>query len=213
MARRLSPAAVDGCLGRRRYLPVRLQATKMVDAQQVELSELRANPLLPPCKTVGTHLVPSVMRIAPELTGGGEVVGRHAGDDFPPPFLVQLKSIATRPHVSAVVADEQRNIAEDQDAAIIGETFEGFPLPVKQKLFELALFEGSPILLSRRRQRFRMAVTQLDGPVEPGILLVGRTDSLIERIVIQPIFVLALKRRIGILLGGTVPLKSLIGFA
>jgi hypothetical protein len=119
VARRQAPASRHGGLGAGRNFPIRFQSPEMIDAQQVELGQLGADALLPPLEPVGPHLLPSVVRIAPQLAGGREIVGRHAGDHLRPSLVVQQETVAPRPDVGAVVADEERNVAENQNAPLV----------------------------------------------------------------------------------------------
>ena len=74
----------------------------------------------PPAIAVGRQRGPSVERVAPELAGGAEVVGRHAGDDGRRAALVELEQLRVGPDVGAVVGDEDRDVADDADLARVG---------------------------------------------------------------------------------------------
>ena len=64
--------------------------------------------------------VPAVQRVAPALAGGAEVVGRHAGHHGRPAVRVELEQLGPRPDVGALVGDEDRHVADDLDAALVG---------------------------------------------------------------------------------------------
>ena len=82
------------------------------------------------------HRVPVVERIAPELTVGVEVVGRHAGNRERLAARVEREQIALPPNVDAVAIDVERQVAEEIDAALVRVTLQRGPLQLEQILLE-----------------------------------------------------------------------------
>src|SRR6185503_17587819 len=125
--------------GRRagRDRPIRLERAEVVDAQQIEALELRADALEPPTETALLHRGPVVERITPELTVGVEVVRRHAGDRQRMAARIDREEIALPPDVDVVAIDVERQVAEKTDAAIVRVTLQRGPLELEQILLEL----------------------------------------------------------------------------
>ena len=63
----------------RRDLPVRLEAAEVVDPHDVDESRARARMRSIHQRSRAPRALPAVERVAPELAGRAEVVGRHAG--------------------------------------------------------------------------------------------------------------------------------------
>ena len=78
IAGRRGPVPLSGRQRTSGYLPAGLEATKMVDAQQVEALALQRNARAPPREAMARHRVPVVVRIAPALPRGAEVIGWYA---------------------------------------------------------------------------------------------------------------------------------------
>src|SRR5207253_8378568 len=70
------PIAAHG--GRRvsRHLPGSLEATKMVDANEVDQLQKVAEPVDPPSVPIVSHRAPVVERVTPQLACGAEIVWR-----------------------------------------------------------------------------------------------------------------------------------------
>ena len=62
-----------------RHFPRRFESAEVIDANAIDQRQQRAEALDPPGVSGLRERVPAVVRIAPELAGGAEVVGRHAG--------------------------------------------------------------------------------------------------------------------------------------
>src|SRR5262249_39296872 len=86
------------------------------------------------------HAFPVVKRIAPELSGAAEVIGRHACDDDGLTILVELKLLGVGPNVSGVLRDKDRQIANDADATLVGVSLQGKPLTEEEKLVKHVFF-------------------------------------------------------------------------
>jgi hypothetical protein len=179
-------AALDGGLRARGDLPVALHADEVIDAQHVDLREHHAQALDPPLVAARRHHVPAVQRVAPELPGRAEVVGRHARDDRRLALRVEEEEIGVGPHVGAVVGDEDRDVADDADAALVCVAAQSRPLAEERHLTELVFEDGARELRPRRRQRVRVAGDQLRGPGAPRRELVLLLERHEEREVLEP---------------------------
>ena len=112
---------------------------------------------------------PVVERVAPELAGGAEVVGRHAGDGQRPAVVVELEQLLVGPDVGAVEGDEDRHVADDLHAGA------RWRMPCSaahwrknDELHEALACDRRCQPRARRRQRVRLAQPQRRRPVAPG---------------------------------------------
>src|SRR5688572_33466696 len=92
-----SPRAIARRARRGRDLPIRFEPAEVIDAQQIEELELRADARAPPRETVGLQARPVVERIAPLLPVLREVVRWHAGDDARHAAGIEEEILAMRP--------------------------------------------------------------------------------------------------------------------
>ena len=88
----------------------------MVDADDVEQARGRRDAALPPVEAVVAHPVPVVKRVAPELTVGGEAVGRAACHTRRHTVAVELEQVGIRPDVARIVGNVDGQVADDLDA-------------------------------------------------------------------------------------------------
>ena len=131
LARSLNPATASGRIGRIRHVPGCRQSAEMIDPGEVDEFEGGANSLDPPAEAGSPHRVPVIGRVSPELTIGRKIVRRNARYCDRAPILPQLEERLIRPDIGAVVRNEDRNIADDLDATIVGIRFERGPLAPK----------------------------------------------------------------------------------
>ena len=108
----------------------------MVNTHIVNLIQLVADAFHPPAVAVLFMCFPVIERIAPQLSGGAEIIGRHAGHLQRVAPGVQTEHVLVRPDVRTVPAGEDRNISNDGDAFFIGIFLQIVPLAVKQELDE-----------------------------------------------------------------------------
>src|SRR5580700_6436846 len=90
----------------------------MVDADDVAGVNRPSHAADPPVIASSAKRVPVVERISPALSGFAERVRWNAGDDFRREIFLQSKQAGVGPHVGAVVAHEDRDIAYDTNAAV-----------------------------------------------------------------------------------------------
>src|SRR4051812_39314833 len=107
------------------------------------MGEGLAHSLDPPVIAGVLERLPVVERIAPALAGLAESIRRDAGDERGAEIGIQVIKMRMRPDVSAVVADEDSDVADDLDATLGGGRPDGAPLLGKKELndaMELQLF-------------------------------------------------------------------------
>ena len=164
----LHPPPVDRGLRVPRHLPVRLEAAEVVEPHEVDEREHGAEAVDPPGVAGARERVPAVERVAPELAGGAEVVGRDAGLEGRPAVGGEVEELRVRPDVGAVVGDEDRDVAHDADAALAGLPPDVRPLLEEEPLLELDLAHLARELASRPLERLRVAVHERAVPGAPG---------------------------------------------
>ena len=111
-----APRPVDRRRRPGRDVPGAGEADEVVDADEVDLGEHPAQAIDPPAEPVGGHGLPAVERIAPELSGRAEIVGRDAGDVRRGTLVVEEELPRVGPGVATVVGDEDRQVADNPDA-------------------------------------------------------------------------------------------------
>jgi hypothetical protein len=133
------------------------------------------------------HAQPVVQRVAPQLTVGGEVVGRYAGDDGQAAIRVRAKLFAVCPDVDGVGRDVNRQIAKQQDAARVRIGTQRLPLLLKSELVAAHDLHRFAVHPSRGGERARMSIAQRHRPAPP----VGAPSRLTQRAaqceVIEPV--------------------------
>src|SRR5262249_43128991 len=97
------------------HLPVSVKTPEVVESYVVYQRKRAANALDPPGIARLLEDIPAVEGVAPELAGGAEGIGGDSGHNQGPPPLVKREELWMRPDVSAVVRDEDRQVAKDGD--------------------------------------------------------------------------------------------------
>src|SRR5271154_2227226 len=100
-------------------LPAGREASEMVDPHQINQLQGGAHTLDPPMETAGSHLIPGENWIAPELTGGTEVIRRNSGNHNRITVRVQFELIRMHPYISGIVCDENRNVSDQLYAMLM----------------------------------------------------------------------------------------------
>ena len=108
----------------------------MVYAQHVEHGELGFYTVYPPGVAVILHCVPAVDGVAPELSVGGEGVGRAPGYHGWVVLTVQLELSGVCPNVRAVAGHVNWRVAYNGNALLVGIFFELAPLLEEKVLHE-----------------------------------------------------------------------------
>jgi hypothetical protein len=167
----------------------------VIDAQEIEACELRADALEPPAEAAPLHRVPVVERIAPVLTVGVEVVGRHAGNRERLAVRVEREQPALPPHIDAVAIDVERQVAEQTDTATVRVALQRTPLQLEQVLLE---GERAELLAARGAalaQRRGLAVAVRRGPLPPRLRIEALAQELEEAVRLEPAAAYAHERR------------------
>ena len=93
------------------YGPIGRQPAKMIYSDYVCKARRGSDSVYPPFVAVCFHRVPVVEGIAPELTGGRIVVGRHARDQLGAAVGLELEQRRVRPHIRGIRGYVYWNIA------------------------------------------------------------------------------------------------------
>src|SRR6185369_422953 len=102
-ARNINPLTSLGCFIASGYFPTRGEASKVIDAQNVNCLKRRSQPIDPPSKTRRAHRVPVVNRITPKLPRAAEVIRRNARDDYRTAVIVELEHLGMTPNIRRIV--------------------------------------------------------------------------------------------------------------
>ncbi len=133
LARPRLPVALDRAGSVRRHLPGGVEAAEVVDPDQVDPLQQASETLDPPAEAVSGDHLPVVERIAPELAGGAEIVGRDAGHEARRPVRLELEERPMRPDIHAIVGDEDRDVADQADAPLAGQRCGCLPIARRRR--------------------------------------------------------------------------------
>ena len=169
-----------------RHLPGRLETAEMIDADTVEQCKCVAEAFDPPVEPLSFQRFPVVERVAPQLAGLAEVVGRYAGYGGRPPLVVQQKEIQVAPDIGRIIGHKDRDIADERHAPAGRICPQRLPLTGKLPLqvfldpdFGPQFTRGLLVGLSREERRF-------PGPFLPTFSLVRLFEGHEERKIVQP---------------------------
>ena len=140
----------------------------------------------PPVEAAFLEGAPFVERIAPALAGGGEVIGRDAGDADGVELLVELEDFGVSPDIGAVVVDEDGDIAHDLDALFGAVGANGAPLLVEEELDGLLDGEFAALFVEDGGHGVAVAVGVLGGPLVPAGVAVHAADDGEHGVVGEP---------------------------
>ena len=128
----------------------------MVYAYNIVHSRIVHEPPLPPAVAVVFLVIPVVYRVAPELTVGGENIGRHTCHQHRSHITAQAEIIGIAPDIGAFKLNVKRDIAYQLYAVFIGVAFKPHILAEEKILrnFIKKYFLGVSVseLLHRRRK-------------------------------------------------------------
>src|SRR5580698_2839232 len=93
-----------------------------------------ANAIHPPVEASLLQHIPSIERISPPLSRFAEVVRRHARYSNRRKVFIELKNIAVRPYIRAVVIHKNGDIADKSDISLSTVFAQRRPLFIKSKL-------------------------------------------------------------------------------
>ena len=150
--------------------PVIVEGAEVIDAEDVGLCEARSEAGEPPRVAGFCMRAPLVEWVAPELAGRREVIGWHARDgDGQSGGGVDLEELGRGPGVGAVARDEDRQVADDLDAALPGGGAHERPLAEEEVLVEYVGFDGDGELRGELGLARGGMGAHLGGPFPPGL--------------------------------------------
>ena len=111
-----------------------IEPAEMIDPDDVVEFEAGAEPCQPPGIIGRLVSFPIIERVSPELAVSGEIIRRNARDSARIQIGIHFEQAGMGPDVRAVHCHEDRDIAENLDAARVCVLLQGKPLPEKLKL-------------------------------------------------------------------------------
>src|SRR5690606_8794266 len=119
-------------------MPGRRESPEVIDPDDIDHISSRPEPFDPPAVTIGFHHWPVIRRVAPQLPCLGEEVGRHAGHERGATGrLIELELTLIRPDIRTIERDEDGNIPDHPNPALVGIATDFTPLPLEQELDKL----------------------------------------------------------------------------
>ena len=152
-----------------------VKTDEVVETNEVEARERFLHAAAPPVEIGRAVPFPTVKGRAPTLSVRVEIVRRNARFANRSPVEVDLKEIAKRPNVGAVLPDVNRDVAEKPNVAFgaIGAQF--VPLDVENELQKAQIIEFVRLFFGKFRQRRRVATPEFKGPIAPrGPVFLGK---------------------------------------
>ncbi len=180
------PGALNGGVVRGRDAPVFVEASEVVESDDVEQLKRAPQSLRPPFEAALCHPVPPVDRVSPQLALGAEVVGRHAGHHGGGAVVVEPEALLVSPHVGTVGGDVDGQVPEQPDVTGVAVGLQGRPLAVKEVLPVDVSLDRRFVLLAGASKGVRVAAHQGRGPLGPGGPAVGVLQGGVERVVVEP---------------------------
>ena len=167
--------------------PVRLKASEMVNANNVNKVIKLFEAKFPPFVIVFFHCRPIVQRISPKLTGRAEIIGRNSRNFFGSAFLVKLEKFLISPSVRAVRRNENRHIAHNLNSALTGVSVQFMPLAMENILLKLNIQNFVGEFSFDFFHRVFFAVFQILVPLDPVNIIIFRFNRRKNRVIFQPI--------------------------
>ncbi len=104
----------------------------------------------PPGKIVFDHVIPVVNRIAPELTGSAEIIGRHSGNYSRRAGFVEFEIFGMAPDIRGIVSNKNRHVTDDAYLFLSAVSFESGVLFEKQILNKFFCFDAFPVQVGKQ---------------------------------------------------------------
>ena len=163
-----------------------VEAAEMIDAHDVV--ELKGLPQAgdPPGEIGGLVIIPAVDRVAPDLTVGGEVIGRAAGNFGELAVAVHLEQLRVRPCVRAVGGNVDGHVANELDGVRVGIGLELAPLLEELELHVLLELDVKIQLAAVIIQRKAPVHADVLRPLAPRLLAKEAAHGHEERVIAQP---------------------------
>ena len=134
IARRFDPFAFHRRGAGGRDFPEGIKGPEVIDADDIEQLIAVADPVHPELIAVLFQIVPVIDRIAPPLSGGAEIIRRHAGDEDRSSVRIQKEVVPAAPYIHGVHAHIEGHVAHDADSRIVCRLLHLHPLGVEQVL-------------------------------------------------------------------------------
>lgn len=98
-----------------------------------------------------------------------------------------MKPFAMGPNLARIMGDEDRNVADQAHAPLVGVVTQRGPLLEQEILDQMLGLELAHVGVRPVRKRASITLGELGAPLGPGPIAVVNLECMIERIVIQPI--------------------------
>src|SRR5208337_1616934 len=170
--------------------PAGFETTEVIDAHDVTGLDRPAHALDPPVVAARLEYIPVVERVAPTLSRLAERIRGNTGNDLGRQVILQAKDFGVDPHVSAVVADEDGNVADDADAALAAVGAESAPLLKEGELQKALHFELLVQFRMQLRDGVGMTMNYVLRPTVPWLLAEAVTQRAEQHVVFEPPMVL-----------------------
>src|SRR5213594_1830289 len=179
----LSPMAGLSRPSPRRDVPRGAKSSKMVEPHQVHVSQQGFQPVQAPAVARATQRFPVIHRVAPKLSLGAEIVGRHAGHEARSEAVVELKPFGVGPNITGVQRHEERQIPNQAYASLAGIVFQTLSLTEQKELSKTGLIDLGRQVEAHAGQRRRMAPDQWLRPVQKIDASVVRFQGAEQRVI------------------------------
>src|SRR5882757_4070554 len=111
--------------------------------------------------------IPSIERVAPQLTRRTEIIRRNARNGGGLPSFIQAKQLRMRPHISTIVSDINRYVAHDANAVTTTPISYLLPLPKELELCKSVILQLGRQFVPPFRQHSGISVTYSRIPMDP----------------------------------------------
>src|SRR5271169_1275855 len=110
-------------------MPCGRKTAKMIEQNYIDVNQQGPQAIDAPLESGLAQGVPVVDGIAPELSLGAEVVGRHAGDETRPKVVIEEKKLGASPHITRIRRYEKWQITNQANALGVSIFLETIRLP------------------------------------------------------------------------------------
>src|SRR5262249_55662466 len=155
---------------------------EVIEPDDVDRSQRMPDPFDPPAVPVLLHQIPTVERVRPQLPRLAEIVRGYPRDLCRTALGVQVKLLSVRPHVRAVMRDEDRGVPDDLHAVFVRIPGESEPLFEEKILIELLRADLDRMILAKKMHRLVFAISQVGIPTDPFSSLVRALDRPVNRV-------------------------------
>ena len=171
--------------------PVGRKSAEMVDPHFIDEGKGVAEALDPPVVSVFGHGFIIIEGVAPELSFGTEVIGRHTGHALGMSCLIEVEQVLMGPAVGTVMGDEHGDVPQDRDAVVMGIGAYILPLAVYDVLEEAVVIDGTGQFFSVAGTGCPFMAGDVSGPLGPRPAFEKVADGTEQGVVIEPVLVFA----------------------